>query len=214
MFGFGSNGTLSFSLTNFTVPDAVLKQTQKDGGEDKLGHHRFHPQPGSGIYQWRANQPAPVPTAAAGKALICYSSLSISPPNDCSLSVSTNNRRAFSSCSSIIASIIVNMDGYNLAAIIVEKNVNSFLSVVDIPKPSLYVYFAFLFALVTIFSNNISKVIVLCWCSSFSNRSLLFHGINFYFVSVYGHERELWAIIYYVTHFLKGALRFSSAQLF
>jgi hypothetical protein len=30
--------------------------------------------------------------------------------------------------------------------------------------------------------------------------SLFFHGVNYYFVAQYGHQQEVWAIIYYVMH--------------
>lgn len=38
--------------------------------------------------------------------------------------------------------------------------------------------------------------------------SLLFHGVNFYFISIHGHQQEGWAVVFYVLHLLKGALLF------
>uniref|UniRef100_A0A914I4N7 Protein GPR107 n=1 Tax=Globodera rostochiensis TaxID=31243 RepID=A0A914I4N7_GLORO len=111
----------------------------------------------------------------------------------------------------------------DLTVTLVERNVDSFLSIEDIPKPNLYIYFAFVFALATIFWANllckadgksIFKVHRLMLALVFlKSLTLLFHGVNFYFVSAYGHERELWAIIYYVTHLLKGALLFGTIIL-
>ncbi|KAH7728167.1 seven transmembrane receptor family protein [Aphelenchoides avenae] len=111
----------------------------------------------------------------------------------------------------------------DFTASIVEKNIHSYLSAGDIPKPQLYLYVSFLFALCAIVwintlcksdSKNVYRVhklmvalVILKVLSSF------FHGINFYFVSVYGHQREFWAVVYYVTHLLKGAILFGTIIL-
>lgn len=106
---------------------------------------------------------------------------------------------------------------------IVERNVGSFLSAGDIPKPQLFLYVSLAFLL--------SAAL---WCrllclSSHANvyrvhglmtalvllkaASLFFHGVNFFFVSKYGQQSEIWAVVYYITHLLKGALLFGTIIL-
>ncbi|KAK5974553.1 hypothetical protein GCK32_000805 [Trichostrongylus colubriformis] len=106
---------------------------------------------------------------------------------------------------------------------IVERNVGSFLSAGDIPKPQLFLYVSLAFVL--------SAAL---WCrllclSSHANvyrvhglmtalillkaASLFFHGVNFFFVSKYGQQSEIWAVVYYITHLLKGALLFGTIIL-
>lgn len=43
--------------------------------------------------------------------------------------------------------------------------------------------------------------------------SLAFHGINYHFIQTEGFHIETWAVLYYITHLLKGAVLFITIVL-
>lgn len=43
--------------------------------------------------------------------------------------------------------------------------------------------------------------------------SLMFHSINYHFIDRDGEHIEAWAILYYITHLLKGAVLFITIVL-
>ena len=43
--------------------------------------------------------------------------------------------------------------------------------------------------------------------------SLFFHGINYHFIQTKGEHVAAWAILYYITHLLKGAVLFITIVL-
>lgn len=43
--------------------------------------------------------------------------------------------------------------------------------------------------------------------------SLAFHGINYHFIQTEGYHIETWAVLYYITHLLKGAVLFITIVL-
>ncbi|VDO31937.1 unnamed protein product, partial [Onchocerca flexuosa] len=106
---------------------------------------------------------------------------------------------------------------------IIEHNPGSYLPAGDIAKPKLYLFMATMFAIAACIwirnichssSDTIYKVHhLMTILVVLKSSSLFLHGINYYFVSVYGHQREIWAMIYYITHLLKGALLFGTIIL-
>ncbi|XP_030635673.1 protein GPR108 [Chanos chanos] len=111
---------------------------------------------------------------------------------------------------------------YDLNVQIVEKNLEGFLSASDIPLPRLYLCMAgiFLTAAVvwvhTLMKHRYSvfKIHWLMAALAFTKSvSLLFHSINYHFINKEGHPIEGWAVMYYITHLLKGALLFITLAL-
>ncbi|EYC00544.1 hypothetical protein Y032_0115g525 [Ancylostoma ceylanicum] len=106
---------------------------------------------------------------------------------------------------------------------IVERNIGSFLSAGDIPKPQLFLYVSLAFVLsaalwcrlLCLSSHvNVYRVHGLMTALVFLKAaSLFFHGVNFFFISKYGQQSEIWAVVYYITHLLKGALLFGTIIL-
>ncbi|VDM97255.1 unnamed protein product [Thelazia callipaeda] len=106
---------------------------------------------------------------------------------------------------------------------ITERNIGSYLSAGDIAKPKFYLLMSAMFALAaciwmqSIYRSRPGTVYkvhhLMTALVILKALSLLFHGTNYYFVAVYGHQREIWAIVYYITHLLKGALLFGTIIL-
>ncbi|CAB0045102.1 unnamed protein product [Trichogramma brassicae] len=93
----------------------------------------------------------------------------------------------------------------------------------EMPLPELYFMMALLFFLSGCFwvffilrksKNPVFKIhylmAVLVYLKSLS---LLFHGINFHFIQTKGEHVAAWAILYYITHLLKGAVLFITIVL-
>uniref|UniRef100_A0AAX7UL52 G protein-coupled receptor 108 n=1 Tax=Astatotilapia calliptera TaxID=8154 RepID=A0AAX7UL52_ASTCA len=111
---------------------------------------------------------------------------------------------------------------YSFAVEVREKNPHGFLSAAEIPLPRLYLYMAgvfFIAALVWVYnlmkhSYSVFKIHWLMAALAFTkSMSLVFHSINYYFINTKGHPIEGWAIMYYITHLLKGALLFITLAL-
>ncbi|XP_017753172.1 PREDICTED: protein GPR107 isoform X2 [Eufriesea mexicana] len=103
-----------------------------------------------------------------------------------------------------------------------EINNGNFLSAGEMPLPTLYFMMALLFFLSGCFWLFILKkskhpvfkihylMAVLVYLKSMS---LLFHGINYHFIQTKGEHVAAWAILYYITHLLKGAVLFITIVL-
>ncbi|XP_074251568.1 protein GPR107 isoform X4 [Saimiri boliviensis] len=105
---------------------------------------------------------------------------------------------------------------------ITEKNPDSYLSAGEIPLPKLYISMAFFFFLSgTIWihilrkrRNDVFKIHWLMAALPFTKSlSLVFHAIDYHYISSQGFPIEGWAVVYYITHLLKGALLFITIAL-
>uniref|UniRef100_A0A1B6L602 GOST seven transmembrane domain-containing protein n=1 Tax=Graphocephala atropunctata TaxID=36148 RepID=A0A1B6L602_9HEMI len=103
-----------------------------------------------------------------------------------------------------------------------ENNKGNYLSAGEMPLPPLYTMMSILFFLsgcfwvfILVKSNHpVYKIhylmAVLVYLKSLS---LLFHSINYHFIQVRGAHVAAWAILYYITHLLKGSVLFITIVL-
>uniref|UniRef100_A0A8C9WRZ1 G protein-coupled receptor 108 n=1 Tax=Sander lucioperca TaxID=283035 RepID=A0A8C9WRZ1_SANLU len=103
-----------------------------------------------------------------------------------------------------------------------EVNPDGYLSAAEIPLSRLYICMAGVFftaALVWVYTlmkhrYSVFKIHWLMAALAFTKAtSLVFHSINYHFINTKGHPIEGWAVMYYITHLLKGALLFITLAL-
>uniref|UniRef100_A0AAY4ECF1 GOST seven transmembrane domain-containing protein n=1 Tax=Denticeps clupeoides TaxID=299321 RepID=A0AAY4ECF1_9TELE len=115
-----------------------------------------------------------------------------------------------------------NLLKFSIDIVIEEKNPDSFLSAGEIPLPKLYIVMSMFFFLIGILwvhvlrsrSADVYKIHWLMAALPFTKSlSLVFHAIDYYYISNQGFPIEGWAVVYYITHLLKGALLFITIAL-
>ncbi|KAM3624371.1 uncharacterized protein V6R79_022573 [Siganus canaliculatus] len=111
---------------------------------------------------------------------------------------------------------------YSFTVKVREKNPGGFLSAAEIPLSRLYLGMAGVFftaAVVWVYTlmkhrYSVFKIHWLMAALAFTkSTSLVFHSINYHFINTEGHPIEGWAVMYYITHLLKGALLFITLAL-
>ncbi|XP_075434792.1 protein GPR107 isoform X2 [Ascaphus truei] len=111
---------------------------------------------------------------------------------------------------------------FSLDIDIIDKNPDSYLSADEIPLPKLYISMALFFFLsglvwVHILRKRRSDVFKIHWLMAAlpftKSLSLVFHAIDYHYISSQGYAIEGWAVVYYITHLLKGALLFITIAL-
>ncbi|KAJ0184034.1 hypothetical protein K1T71_000457 [Dendrolimus kikuchii] len=110
----------------------------------------------------------------------------------------------------------------NMVIELYEANKNNYLSAGEIPLPVLYAIMALIFlfsAIVWTYILRTSKQpvyrihYIMCVLVDLKVLSLAFHGINYHFIQTRGEHVTAWAILYYITHLLKGAVLFVTIVL-
>ncbi|XP_053329281.1 protein GPR107-like [Spea bombifrons] len=111
---------------------------------------------------------------------------------------------------------------FSLDIEIINKNPESYLSADEIPLPKLYICMALFFfsagvLWVQILRKRRSDVFKIHWLMAAlpftKSLSLVFHAIDYHYISSQGYPIEGWAVVYYITHLLKGALLFITIAL-
>ncbi|XP_074835755.1 protein GPR108 isoform X2 [Carettochelys insculpta] len=111
---------------------------------------------------------------------------------------------------------------YDITVMIREKNPDGYLSAAEIPLIKLYLVMSACFlvaATVWVYflcqhKYSVFKIHWLMAALAYTKAlSLLFHSINYYFINTEGHPIESLAVMYFITHLLKGALLFITIAL-
>nr|XP_020443038.1 protein GPR108 [Monopterus albus] len=111
---------------------------------------------------------------------------------------------------------------YSFTVEVTEENPGGYLSAAEIPLSRLYICMAGVFftaAMVWVYMlmkhrYSVFKIHWLMAALAFTKAtSLVFHSINYHFINTEGHPIEAWAVMYYITHLLKGALLFITLAL-
>ncbi|KAM8934285.1 protein GPR107 [Pelodytes ibericus] len=127
----------------------------------------------------------------------------------------------FHSCAGA-GSSVQNPHLFSLDIEIIDKNPESYLSADEIPLPKLYISMACFFFLsgiiwVQLLRKRRSDVFKIHWLMAAlpftKSLSLVFHAIDYHYISSQGYPIEGWAVVYYITHLLKGALLFITIAL-
>ncbi|KAH9634676.1 hypothetical protein HF086_000648 [Spodoptera exigua] len=110
----------------------------------------------------------------------------------------------------------------NMIVEIYESNAGNFLSAGEMPLPALYSMMSLIFltcAALWTFILRTSRQpvyrihIIMCVLVYLKALSLAFHGINYHFIQTKGEHVTAWAILFYITHLLKGAVLFVTIVL-
>ncbi|CAH8449680.1 unnamed protein product [Heterobilharzia americana] len=110
----------------------------------------------------------------------------------------------------------------NLTLKMVEKNVDSYLSAGQHPLPMLYAISSLAYLCLSIFwltylrlsKNSVFRIhYLMLVVVVIKSISLGFHSINYYVIGKHGAHEESWAIMYYITHIIRGALLFITILL-
>jgi len=117
----------------------------------------------------------------------------------------------------------VDRKAVDLTILIEEKNSDSYLSAGEMPLPALYQMLSILFFLSGCFwvfilkKNGTEQVFRIHWIMAalvfLKSLSLFFHGVNYNKIATNGIHMESWAVLYYITHLLKGGLLFFTIVL-
>uniref|UniRef100_A0A4W3IT01 G protein-coupled receptor 108 n=1 Tax=Callorhinchus milii TaxID=7868 RepID=A0A4W3IT01_CALMI len=102
----------------------------------------------------------------------------------------------------------------------IARNPKNFLSAGEMPLPLLYMVMSGFFFTAAVYwvylllKYSVFKIRWLMASLAFTKTvSILFHAINYHFIAVRGYAIEGWAVMYYITHLLKGALLFITLAL-